>query len=153
TAPAAVVTIWASSALLRARPAPGAAPTLMGWAGWAVRTTTPPAMGLAGGNSLTLLFPRVATERVPRAGKAQAAGGARPGVRVAVRVPSGPNLLTVVPRSPSNPVLATKTSPLASTASAQGVFSPGRVAVGVVLPGANTLTVPWPFGPPERLVT
>ena len=43
TAPAAV-RIWANSALLRARPPVGLAPTLMSSPGWAVRITAPPAV-------------------------------------------------------------------------------------------------------------
>src|SRR5262249_60881954 len=46
------------------------------------------------------------------------------------------NKLTVVPAP-----LATKRLPLASMARAPGPLSPVRVAVGVVLPGASTLTV------------
>ena len=71
--PVAAVKIWASSALLRARPVPEVAPTLMGWSGWAVRTTTPPAAGV-GANTLTVLFPLLATKRLPPASKARALG-------------------------------------------------------------------------------
>jgi hypothetical protein len=124
--PAAVVKIWASSALLTFRPAAGAAPALMGSSGWAVRTTTPPAPG-PGVNTLTLLLPKLATKRLPAASKATALGASSP-VRVAVRlVAPGANSLTAVPF-----LLATNRSPWAWKATATGTFSPVRVAVGVV---------------------
>jgi hypothetical protein len=85
--PVAVVKIRASSACLRARPVRWSAPTRMSWSGWAVRTTTPPDAGLGtDANTLTVLFPELATKRLPSGTKARAAGRFSP-VRVAVRVP------------------------------------------------------------------
>ena len=60
------------------------------------------------------------------------------------------NTLTVVPESPG-PWLATKRLPWASKARALGPFTPVRVALGVVLPGANTLTVVPPPLATKRL--
>ena len=102
--PPAVVTIWASSALLMARPVPEVPPTLMGWPGWAVRITTPPAAG-SRANSLTVSPPALATKRLP------------------LRVEGQGEL---------------------------GRLRPVSVAVGVVLPGANSLTVLPMFGWPRR---
>src|SRR5262249_8415525 len=104
-------------------------------------------------NTLTVLLLALATKRVPRASTARAMSPASPwtvalgavvaGRRLSWASKARANTLTVLLLA-----LATKRLPPAWTARAMGPASPVRVALGVVLPGANTLTVvPEPWNP------
>ena len=99
---------------------------------------------LPGANSLTVLLPVVGHVEVAAGVERQGLGIIQPGEggggRGAPRCELAHRVIAVL--------LATKRLPLESNARASGSFSPVRVAVGVVLPGANSLTVlshrSWP---------